>query len=275
MSRERTTKKKYLKEEECIFVVETGIINYRMLSKSSVKYIQSLYHKKFRDELGVFIAEGPKLASELLSGVPALVQGVYAVKNWLNNSADLLTQVDKSKIFLIEPFELDKISALSTPNQVLLVVKQLSHPVSNEASITLLLDDIQDPGNLGTIIRTADWFGVNRIVCSPATADIYSPKVVQSTMGSILRVRLEYADLADWCRNNNNTNVYATTLYGQNVYECVAEKKMALLIGNESRGVREDLLALSTHKITIPRKGAAESLNAAVAAGIALAHFTK
>ncbi len=244
-----------------------------MLSKSSVKYIQSLYHKKFRDAHGVFVAEGPKVAAELLTGVPALIKGVYAVKSWLNNNAALLKHVDEGSIYPIELFELEKISALSTPNQVLVVVQQLSYPSSNDAGITLLLDDIQDPGNLGTIIRTADWFGVSHIVCSHATADVYNSKVIQSTMGSILRVKVEYAELADWCRHHSNTPVYATTLNGESLYECTPEKNIALLIGNESRGVREELLAFSTHTITIPRKGKAESLNAAVAAGVVLAHF--
>ncbi len=245
-----------------------------MLSKSGVKYIQSLYHKKFRDAYGVFVVEGPKLAAEFLTEVPALVKEVYAVKSWLKNNTALLEPIEDSRIHAIEPFELEKISALTTPNQVLLVVAYLSYPPSDNAGITLLLEDIQDPGNLGTIIRTADWFGVSNIVCSMATADVYNTKVIQATMGSLLRVHIDYLPLTDWCRQHPDIPVYATALEGKNLYECTPPENMALLVGNESRGVSEALLALSAHTITIPRKGKAESLNAAVATGITLSHFT-
>lgn len=244
-----------------------------MLSRSSVKYIQSLYHKKFRDEEGLFVAEGPKVAAELLTGAAHLIRGIYAVKSWLNSNAFLLEQVPEEKILVVEQFELEKISALSTPNQVLVVAQKLTHDPAHKAGITLLLDDIQDPGNMGTIIRTADWFGVTNVVCSMSSADIYNPKVIQSTMGSILRVHTAYTDLEEWCKINSHIKLYATALNGQHLYACKPEPGMALLIGNESRGVRSELLGVAHKKITIPRKGKAESLNAAVATGIVLAHF--
>ncbi len=246
-----------------------------MLSKSSVKYIQSLYHKKFRDEAGCFVAEGPKLVSELLATTPALVKALYGVKNWLNNNDTLLKNLNKGDIYNVEPFELEKISALSTPNQVLAVVQKIPFQSSNVTGVQILLDDIQDPGNLGTIIRTADWFGIKKIICSNATADLYNSKVIQSTMGSILRVQLEYTDLVSWCSQNSHIKIYAAALKGRSVYDCNPEENMALLIGNESKGVREELLNLATQKITIPGNGLAESLNAAVATGIILSHLSK
>ncbi|MBX3239805.1 MAG: RNA methyltransferase [Chitinophagaceae bacterium] len=247
-----------------------------MLSKSGVKYIQSLYHKKFRDEQGLFIIEGPKVVTEFLSHAPDLIVSVYGVKNWLNNNIVLLDRFDSNVIHTVEVYELEKISALSTPNQVLAVVKKIENrPDMTAPGIMLLLDDIQDPGNLGTIIRIADWFGVTGVICSRACADLYNPKVIQSTMGSILRVPTEYTDLAEWCKTNNHFTIYATALQGENLYDCLPGDNIALLVGNESKGVREELLQLASKKITIPGKGKAESLNAAVATGIVLSHLAR
>ena len=235
-----------------------------MLSKATVKYIQSLHHKKFRDEEAVFVAEGPKLVGELLAGKTFVCRNVYALKSWEHQTAPAAE--------MIEGFELEKISSLSTPNQVLAVFEKKlveKNPVL-KGKITLVLDDIQDPGNLGTIIRIADWFGVENIFCSLHTADMYNSKVVQSTMASIQRINLVYTNLAEWLDGVEGIETFAAALNGDSLNSVSGLSEGILLIGNESKGISPELLKMADRKITIPRVGEAESLNAAVAAGIIL-----
>jgi len=142
-----------------------------------------------------------------------------------------------------------------------------------ENRISLILDDIQDPGNLGTIIRNADWFGIENIICSENCVDCYNPKVVQSTMGSLSRVNIVYTDLISFIKKKVGISLYAAALSGTSIYKIEKIKEAFILIGNESKGVHEDILKLATHKITIPKYGHAESLNAAVASGIILAQL--
>ena len=243
-----------------------------MFSKSTIKYIQSLQHKKFRDEEGLFVAEGPKLIAELLAGKIFACKNIYALPQW----ADLLTQKQKDslgeQLVLIKDFELEKISSLVKPNLVLGIFEK-KHPVNNPSfkdKITLVLDDIQDPGNLGTIIRIADWFGVENVICSLHTADMYNSKVVQSTMASLQRINLIYTDTATWLNENKNIKKFAATLNGESLKTISNLKEGILIIGNESKGISDAILQLADEKITIPGFGQAESLNAAVAAGIFL-----
>lgn len=246
-----------------------------MLSKSRVKYIQSLYHKKFRDQDGVFIIEGPKIVKEFLELAPSLIERVYAQQVWVDDNAAIasnFTQLTE----IIEPHELEKISSLSTPNLVLAIVKKKPDTAfAGDDKLSIMLDDIQDPGNMGTIIRTADWFGINNIICSRNSADVYNPKVIQSTMGSILRVNVIYDDLQQWYTQHHQIPIYAAALGGKPLNGVALLPPGILLIGNESRGVSEPLLNISKEKIMIPRTGHAESLNAAVATGILLWHFCK
>ncbi|MEP7319078.1 MAG: RNA methyltransferase [Panacibacter sp.] len=238
-----------------------------MISKNEVKYIQSLFHKKTRDTEGVFIAEGIKLVNELLES-DLVIRKIYATKEWTNKHKNL------QNIVPTEDYELQKISSLSTPNQVLAIVEQkklLQPPVLTKC-ITLVTDGIQDPGNLGTIIRIADWFGINQVIASEETADIYNPKVVQSTMGSIIRVNIWYKNLISWL-NDCNVPVYGALLNGVSIHEFKNISEGVLVIGSEAKGIRENILPFIHHKITIPKTGGAESLNAAVATGIILSHF--
>lgn len=244
-----------------------------MLSKSTVKYIQSLQHKKLRDAEGLFVAEGPKLVKELLEGNIFICKGVYALSSWIETCG--ISQQDM--IIPITEIELEKISQLSQPNAVVAVFQKkevvTAFPLHN--NITLMLDDIQDPGNLGTIIRIADWFGIENIVCSNHTADMYNAKVVQSTMASLQQVNIIYTDLLPWLEQKKGIPILAATLGGTNIKALAPIKEAILIIGNESKGVRNELLQLSTKHITIPRLGAAESLNAAVATGIILYELTR
>ncbi len=235
-----------------------------MVSRNEVKYIQSLFHKKNRDADDVFIAEGVKLLNEILQS-DFKIKKVYALKEWMiqNDKFENITEVDAS--------ELNKISNLETPNKVLAVVyKRPQKQIPDlKNKITLILDGIQDPGNLGTIIRTADWFGIENIISSNDTTDVYNSKVIQSTMGSFTRVNIFYTDL-HFFLSNNKIPVLGASLSGDNINALNAPDECLLLIGNESKGIRSDIYPYIKQKISIPRFGNAESLNAAVATGIIL-----
>ncbi|AXY78282.1 RNA methyltransferase [Paraflavitalea soli] len=244
-----------------------------MLVKSQVKYIQSLSQKKSRDEEGVFIAEGPKLINELLSTPNVQLKQLYAVPEWISQHPQMQT----GSVVEVKEQELERLSFLQTPNQVVGVFRKPVFPkiTSYRGQLSLMLDAIQDPGNLGTIIRCADWFGINTVICSPESADVFSPKVVQSTMGSISRVQVIYEDLVPFMEQHAGIPAYAATLHGTSLYDLQPLQQGILVIGNESKGIREELLKLCRHRITIPRKGEAESLNAAVATGIILSHIVR
>ncbi len=241
-----------------------------MFSKSTVKYIQSLQHKKFRDESNSFVAEGPKVVGELLQACIFNCLNIYGLQDWVAALHPAIKKEAGGRIVIVRDFELEKLSALSQPNQVVAVFekKQSAH-VAFEGKISLVLDDIQDPGNLGTIIRIADWFGVQQIACSLKTADMYNPKVVQSTMASLARVNIVYTDIAELLRKTA-VKKYAAALNGGDLANHGKLAEGIVIIGNESKGISEKILALSDEKITIPRIGEAESLNAGVATGIIL-----
>jgi TrmH family RNA methyltransferase len=240
-----------------------------MISKSQVKYIQSLGQKKHRDEEQVFVAEGPRLVTDLLQSKNVVVTQLYAVSDWLAANEELLKDINTSAVL---DRELESLSQLKTPNKVIAIVRKFEQKqFVPQGNISLLLDTIQDPGNLGTIIRIADWFGVNHIVCSNDSADMYNSKVVQATMGSIARVQVYYTELYEWLAKHSEVRVYATMLEGQDVTKMSTINEGVIIIGNEAKGIDEHLLEFANEKITIPKKGKADSLNAAVATGIVLA----
>ena len=234
-----------------------------MLSKNVIKDIQSLSLKKHREETGLFLAEGPKVVEELLAVIPGHVQQVYALEEWAGGRKDAE---------VISDVELQRLSSLKTPNKVVAVFRQLkSHePAAN--GFALYLDTIQDPGNFGTIIRIADWFGVKNVVCSSGCADLYNPKVVQATMASIARVNVFYDKEENWLQQQT-VPVYAAALQGRELNKFSKTDRGVLIIGNESKGIRKEFLDMASQLVTIPKRGEAESLNAAVATGILLSHF--
>jgi TrmH family RNA methyltransferase len=243
-----------------------------MLVKSQVKYIQSLGQKKFRDEEGAFIAEGPKIVKELLTAANIRPLHIYALKEWIGDNRQELSSLADRLIEVKEP-ELERLSSLTTPNQVVAVFEKPSFTAPDmEHTVSLLLDGIPDPGNLGTIIRIADWFGIPQIICSPDSADVFNSKTVQSTMGSITRVRVLYMELEDVIRKAA-IPVYAAALEGRSLYKMEKIDRGMILIGNESKGIRPALLNMEIQRVTIPRIGQAESLNAAVATGIIVTHL--
>jgi len=239
-----------------------------MVTKSELKYIQSLSDKKVRLETGCFIAEGVKLVGEMIAtGYP--LKAVYALDSWESPDATL-------EVTRIEAFELEKMSMLQTPNQVLAVamMPQKKETLNLAGPLTIVLDGIQDPGNMGTIIRTADWFGITQIVASEDTVDVYNPKVIGATMGSFMRVSVTYKNLADWMPTIK-LPVYGALLEGENVFTIKTPQKGLLVIGSEGKGIRENILDFITHPVTIPKIGEAESLNAGIAAGIIVAQLTR
>ncbi len=245
-----------------------------MLSKTHSKYIQSLHHKKFRDAEAVFIAEGNKTIPELLVAGNFECKEVLGTTSWLQQNSLSLQKYFHGVVHELEPHEMEKISALSTAGEVLAVFKKkIEAPVEPRGKISLVLDMIQDPGNLGTIIRIADWFGLQNIICSKECADMYNPKTVQSTMGSLGRMNMVYTDIASWLRTNKNIKSYAAALNGKPLKEFATLKEGLLIIGNESKGISSEVMELCNEKITISKYGEAESLNAAVATGIILSHI--
>jgi len=236
-----------------------------MLVKSQVKYIQSLGQKKFRDQEGAFVVEGPKMVKELLAAPNLELLHLVGVSSF-RESGIPFTEVKEG--------ELERLSSLSTPNQVLAVFrKPVFKTIHFEDKVTLVLDGIQDPGNLGTIVRIADWFGTGQVVCTRDSADVFSPKATQSTMGSISRVQVLYEDPVVLMDRHPDLPVYAAVLEGKSIFQQSRITSGWIVIGNESKGIREQLLQRATHPITIPRIGQAESLNAAVATGIILSHL--
>lgn len=250
-----------------------------MITTTQLKHIRSLQMKKFRDRHHQFVAEGEKIVQELIASDFADVVSVYATVDWIEEmEAHISENVDK---VTVSPKQLERISSLKSPNRVLAVVNKPQHtPPAAFAKddLILILENLQDPGNLGTIIRTADWFGVRHIFCSPDTADLYNPKVIQASMGSFLRTRLYYTDILTFIKNNSSQiPVYAASTGGESLHNMSFTLPAAIVIGNESKGLSEKILKAAPKKISIPsgkesqQFEAAESLNAAMAAGILMA----
>ncbi|PCI93723.1 MAG: RNA methyltransferase [Flavobacteriales bacterium] len=240
-----------------------------MLSISQKKFVNSLKQKKFRTEHNSFIIEGVKMLEELLHS-DYEVETIYATSLWINNNSG----VDCIEISVKE---LNSISSLKTPNEVLAVVQQKEvQLIDLPSQLNIALDKIQDPGNFGTIIRTADWFGIQNIICSDNSVDVYNPKVLQATMGSFFRMNIIYTDLSKFLSENKELTVYGALLNGENVYQKELNSKGSiLLMGNESKGISEELIPFITDKISIPKFGNAESLNVATATAIFCSEYKR
>ncbi len=237
-----------------------------MLTKATAKLIQSLKDKRTRHELGLFVVEGPKTVSELPAS-KITVKSLFATGDWLEANAHLFA--GSVECVEVSERQLEQISFLQTPQQVLALVSipKPSNLSNLQSHKVIALDTIQDPGNLGTIIRIADWYGITDIVCSTSSADVYSPKVVQATMGSFMRVRVHYTDLKQWL-GQQSIPVMGALMSGTNLHQANLQQKGILLIGNEGSGISPELIPFITQAITIPRFGGAESLNAGVATAI-------
>jgi TrmH family RNA methyltransferase len=241
-----------------------------MLSKAQSKYIHALRHKKYRQKYGCFVAEGVKVAGEILAENTLDVQGVFAVDAWIAAHPGIGRTRPGLTVTAVTEQELARLSFLETPQQVLAVCRLPSPPDTPvlEEGFTLMLESIRDPGNLGTIIRIADWFAVSQVICSEDCADAFNPKTIQATMGSIARVRVQEMPLDRALALAPGVPVFAAALEGEDIRGLTPCSPAVLVIGNESRGLSDQMLRAATRRITIPRLGRAESLNAAVATGI-------
>ncbi|MBP6979239.1 MAG: RNA methyltransferase [Lentimicrobiaceae bacterium] len=249
-----------------------------MLPKPTIQFLRSLKIRKFREESRSFTVEGTKSVTDILNS-HLNIRTIYASQSWLKKYAHQLSDITDRCVPVSEK-EMNAISSLTTPQEVLGVVEipeTLMESSEMAGELVLMLDEIRDPGNLGTIIRTADWFGIRFIVCSSGCVDAYNPKVVQATMGSIARVQMHYTDLGDFLRNHNpSLTVYGCLLDGSDIRTTRLEQQGIILLGNESTGISPHLLPFIQVKLTIPSfphsfgnsSGAANSLNAAQACSI-------
>ncbi len=245
-----------------------------MLSKARIKLIQSLNQKKQRSELKLFVVEGKKQVTELLTS-NYHINCLVATPIWADAHAQDIK--NNTELIVVSADELKKASLLQAPQEVLALVDipelEFSTNILN-SNLTIVLDGIQDPGNLGTIIRIADWYGIKNIVCSPDCVDVYNPKTIQATMGSFARVNVYYQDLKN-ILTQTTLPIYGALMDGVSIHETQLPKHALLVIGNEGKGISEDILPLISHPITIPKFGGAESLNAAIATAIICDGFAR
>ncbi len=244
-----------------------------MLSKSRIKNINHLHSKKFRNEQGLFIAEGTKVVEEFLHSDIKITE-IYGLESWITKNVAILAKKN-CKYVSINESELANISALNAPNEVLAVCQQPKfslNDVNSDTNLFLYLDGIADPGNMGTIIRMAEWFGLKQIFLSDLSTEVFNPKVVQSTMGSLSRVKVFYTPLSDLIKLTGKSDVWGAELNGENVYTAILPNKCILVIGSESHGISQNAKKLLTKSISIPSaKGSkTESLNAAAATSVIL-----
>ena len=244
------------------------------MTKAEIQFVRSLADKRTRDMEQLFVAEGSKLIEEILAS-KFVVRRIYTTR----------TDLKGKNIEVVDQREMERISQLKTANDTLAVVEQPQYSLSVKnlrGRLTIALDGVQNPGNLGTIIRLADWFGVEDIICSKDTADCFNPKVIQATMGAILRVRVHYTDnlpalLAE--AHSEGLNIYGTLLDGENIYDEQLEASGIIVMGNEGRGITDETRMALTHRLLIPPYPAdvptSESLNVAMATGIILAEFRR
>ena len=255
-----------------------------MISKSQQKYIRSLEHKKYRRKEGVFVAEGVKTVGDLMMVIP--VKEIYATHEWMTTHTAQIPH--EAIVHEITDAELERLSFQQHPQQVLAlfplpdpaVPSNLITGEIKDKTLVLALDGVQDPGNLGTIIRIADWFGINTIICSTDTADAYNPKVIQATMGSIARTNIIYTDLLSFIDQlPHDYPIYGTLLDGQDIYQQQITPYGLIIMGNEGRGISAPIAERVNHRLLIPNfpegRPTADSLNVAIATAITCAEFRR
>ena len=247
-----------------------------MLSKAKIKEIRALEIKKIRDEQGLFVAEGNKLVAEMIHTFDC--EWLIARTSWIATQGN----IPAKELILAEENDIRKVSFLKTPQDVLAILRKPKYTLDeiNPASqLILALDGIQDPGNLGTIVRLADWFGFEHIICSPDSADVYGPKTIQATMGAIAHVKVHYTNLNEYIEKHTKTPVYGAFLNGDNIYKKHLSQNGIIVMGNEGNGIRPEIESLINEKLYIPpyppEHETTESLNVAVATAIICAEFRR
>tara|TARA_R110002072_G_scaffold182826_1_gene339034 strand:+ start:794 stop:1558 length:765 start_codon:yes stop_codon:yes gene_type:complete len=241
--------------------------NMRILSNKEEKIIRSLKQKKYRDALGLFVVEGEK-------GVLEALASDFKVKQLVSVEPVNLEINEEVELIQCSKLQMDKLSSLKTAPGILALVEFQKNDLSVSNTITLVLDNVQDPGNLGTILRTAEGLGVNNIICSENTVDVYSPKVVQASMGSIFRVKVMYTSLVTFLKNCN-VPIYSASLSGESLYSTEFKFPAILVMGSESHGISSSVKAFVSHPINIPMQGKIESFNVAIATGLILSEIQR
>jgi TrmH family RNA methyltransferase len=255
-----------------------------LISRQKIKFIRSLQQRKSRDQAGIFVVEGQKSVSDALDCCPDSIDEIYISSN--SRFRDKFVRLPGNiRLIEIEEAELSRISSLVTPQGILAVLRKpvdILPETDSLNDLVILLDRISDPGNLGTIIRLADWLGIDHIFCSKDTVDCYNPKVVQASMGAVLRVDIHYVDLSVFIINvkeSTRLQVYATTLEGENIHQTNLNQPAAIIFGNEANGISKEIMGLANNKLLIPnyssKKTSSESLNVSVAAAIVLSEFRR
>lgn len=239
-----------------------------MISKKTAKLIKSLHHKKYRKKYGIFLVEGAKSVQEILASSFS-IETLFVTDDFLNQHNNLISgKLNNNQVELVGEDELTAVGTLQTNNAALALVKiQDNTQFIVEDEYALALDDVKDPGNLGTILRIADWYGIRKVICSPETAELYNPKVIGASMGSFLRVSVFYTDLVSYFQQSQ-LPVFGAVLEGENIHQMQFPERGIILLGNESHGIHESLHPFIQKKVSIPRFGGAESLNVAIATAI-------
>jgi TrmH family RNA methyltransferase len=245
---------------------------YGKLSQTHFKLIRSLELKKQRQKRGLFVIEGEKLISDILK-TNIKIRTFFALEECLDSMS--LSNKSNSNLILVNNIELRKLSFLSSPNKILAIAEKASLPKNeyDPKKPSLVLDTIQDPGNLGTILRIACWYGIEQVVCSDKTADHLNPKVIQSSMGAFAHLNVFYTSLESFFKKHQNIKVYGASLDGKNINNIQFVTNPAIVIGNESKGISEEVSMYLDEKISIPKYGPMESLNAAIATAVICDHF--
>lgn len=263
---------------DTIIIINSKVLIKYMLSRNTSKLIYSLRDKKNRDEQKLFVAEGPKIINELiLSPYLSYLIEIFIEKSFLendNNAKVLLEKIPKNvTITIVNNNELKNIALTKTPNSIIALLKKPKDNKLNDIDSEiwkkwfLILEDVQEPGNVGTILRTAEWFGIKNIVCSRCTADIFNPKTIQSTMGAIFNLNILQTDLSYFIQTTK-PYLYATSLQGDNIYKTPFKTQGGIILGNESKGVKLETIKSANKIISIPGKGKTQSLNVSVSFGI-------
>jgi TrmH family RNA methyltransferase len=237
-----------------------------VISKANIQYIRGLQDKKQRQKYGQFVVEGEKSITELLTS-RFEITGLYALQEWIEDNIQLISDLNCEEVSFSE---LKQLSVHQAPQKVLAVVRiPPSAKPDKNSQLILALDALQDPGNMGTIIRIADWYGIRQVICNKGCTDVYNPKCINSTMGSFLRVEIVYAEIPSIAAELNMPLIVAT-LGGEDIHHIQPVKKGILVIGNEGHGIQQDIIDAAALQVTIPRRGSAESLNAAISTAIIL-----
>lgn len=247
-----------------------------MLSKNKIRFIRSLETKKARQEENCFLAEGNKLINDTVGHFNCRL--LIATSEWMEQHVGIIAQ----EIIIVTKDEIRKCSLLKNPQDVIAVYEKPTYKIninSLKEQLVLALDTVQDPGNLGTIIRIADWFGISDIICSTECADIYNPKTVQATMGALSRVRIHYTSLSHFLKDIRPTPIYGTFLEGNDIYKESLSANGVIVMGNEGNGISNEIKQLIDHKLYIPNYPAnaetSESLNVAIATAVTCAEFRR